>query len=85
VKGSNADALPAPSSRASIARECRGIQTGAEMTPRIPDNVWSLVTIMGSNTMPPRDPTDDDDEEDEEEEDDEDRHEEPAIVREPDE
>jgi hypothetical protein len=44
---------------------------------------WSLVTIMG-NTMPPRDPNDDDDE-DEEDEEDEDRHEEPAVVREPDE
>jgi hypothetical protein len=55
------------------------------MTPRIPDNVWSVVAIMGSNTMSPRDPTDDDEEEDEEEEDDEDRHKEPAVVREPDE
>jgi hypothetical protein len=59
------------------------------MTPRIPENIstwlvdWSLVTIMG-NTMPPRDPSEDDDE-DEEDEEDEDRHEEPAIVREPDE
>ena len=59
------------------------------MTPRIPANIstwlvaWSLVTIMG-NTMPPRDPNDDDDE-DEEDEEDEDRHEEPAVVREPDE
>jgi hypothetical protein len=59
------------------------------MTPSIPENIsiWlvdrSLVTIMG-NTMPPRDPNDDDDE-DEEDEEDEDRHEEPAVVREPDE
>jgi hypothetical protein len=59
------------------------------MTPRIPENIsiWlvdrRLVTIMG-NTMPPRDPNDDDDE-DEEDEEDEDRHEEPAVVREPDE
>jgi hypothetical protein len=59
------------------------------MTPRIPENIstwlvdWSLVTIVGS-TMPPRDPNDDDDE-DEEDEEDEDRHEEPAVVREPDE
>jgi hypothetical protein len=51
------------------------------MTPRIPDNVWSVVAIMGSNTMSPRDPTDDDEEEDEEEEDDEDRHKEPAVVK----
>ncbi len=59
------------------------------MTPRIPENIsswlvdWSLVTIIG-NTTPPRDPNDDDDE-DEEDEEDEDRHEEPAVVREPDE
>jgi hypothetical protein len=57
------------------------------MTPRIPENVatwlvnWSLV----SDTPPPRDPNDDDDDEDEEDEEDEDRHEEPAVVREPDE
>jgi hypothetical protein len=55
------------------------------MTPRIPENVstwlvdWCLVTIIG-NTMPPRDPNDDDDEDEE----DEDRHDEPAVVREPD-
>ena len=59
------------------------------MTPRIPENIstwlvdWSLVTII-DNTMPPRDPNDDDDE-DEEDEEDENRHEEPAVVREPDE
>ena len=59
------------------------------MTPHIPENIstwlvdWSLVTIMG-NTMPPRDPNDDEDE-DEEDEEDEDRHEEPAVIREPDE
>jgi hypothetical protein len=48
------------------------------------ENIWSLVTVMGGNTMPPRDPTDDDDE-DAEDEQDEDRQEEPAVVREPDE
>jgi hypothetical protein len=53
------------------------------MTPRIPDSIWSLVTIMGRNTLPPRDPNDDD--EDEEEEEDEDREDEPPVVREPDE
>jgi hypothetical protein len=59
------------------------------MTPRIPENIftwlvgWRLVTIV-ENTMPPRDPNDDDDE-DEEDEEDEDRHEDPAVVREPDE
>jgi hypothetical protein len=53
--------------------------------PRIPENIWSLITVMASsNPMPPRDPNDDDDE-DEEDEEDEDRHEEPAVVREPDE
>ena len=57
------------------------------MTPRIPENIstwlvdWRLV--MG-NTMPPRAPNDDDDEDEANEEDD-DRHEEPAVVREPDE
>ena len=83
MKGSNADALLPPSRRANIFRECRDIRTG-EMLPRISENIWSLVTIMGGNTMPPRDPTDDDDE-DEEDEEDEDRHLEPAVVREPDE
>jgi hypothetical protein len=57
---------------------------GADMTPRIPENVstwlvdWSLVTIM-ANTMPPRDPNDDEDEDKE----DEDRQEDPAVIREP--
>jgi hypothetical protein len=27
------------------------------MLPRIPEHICSLVTIMGGNTMPPRDPT----------------------------
>jgi hypothetical protein len=59
------------------------------MTPRIPENLstwlidWTLVTIIMGNTMPPRDPNDDDDEEEEDEEG-EDRHDEPAVVREPD-
>ena len=55
------------------------------MTPSIPENFWlvdwSLVTIIG-RTMPPRDPNDDD--EDEEDEEDENRHDEPAVIREPD-
>ena len=55
------------------------------MTPRIAENIWSLVSSIGSNTMPPRDPNDHNDDDDEDEEDDEDRHEEPAVVREPDE
>ena len=56
------------------------------MTPCTPENTfswlidWSLI-IMG-NTVPPRDPNDDDDE-DEEDEEDEDRHEDPAVIREP--
>jgi hypothetical protein len=41
---------------------------------------WTL----GGNAMPPRDPNDDDDENEEDEED-EDRHDEPAVIREPDE
>jgi hypothetical protein len=53
------------------------------MTPRTPDNIWSLVTLMGRNAIPPRDPNDDDDDEDDEE--DEDGEDEPAVVREPDE
>jgi hypothetical protein len=52
--------------------------------PPIPENIRSLVTIMGGNRIPPRDPNDDDDEDDDDEED-EDRDEEPAVVREPDE
>ena len=71
------------------------------MTPNILENIstwlvdWSLVTIMG-NTTPPRDPNDEDDEDDEDnkddkdddeddENDDDERHDEPAVVREPDE
>jgi hypothetical protein len=52
-------------------------QTGADMTPRILDDIstwfvdWSLITIMG-NTMPPRDPDDDDDEDEEDGQDEED-------------
>jgi hypothetical protein len=53
------------------------------MTPHIPENIWSLVTLMGGNTMPPRHPNDDD--EDEEDEEDEELDEEPPVVREPDE
>jgi hypothetical protein len=57
------------------------------MILRIPEDLstclvsWRLVT----NMTPPRDPNDDDGNEDEEDEEDEDRHEEPAVVREPDE
>ena len=56
------------------------------MTQRLTENCLvdclSLVTIVG-NTMPPRDPNDDDDDEDEDEEH-EDQHDEPAVIREPD-
>jgi hypothetical protein len=56
------------------------------MSPRTPDNTWSLVSIMGRNAIPPRDPNDDDDEdEDEDDEEDEDGDDDPAVVREPDE
>ena len=54
------------------------------MTPRIPDNIWRLIAIMGGTAIPPRDPNDDDDE-DEEDEEDEDGDDDPAVVREPDE
>jgi len=52
------------------------------MTPHIPENfsTWLSVGFTG-NALPPRDPNDDDDD-DEDEEDEED--EEPAVVREPD-
>jgi hypothetical protein len=56
------------------------------MTQRLTENWlvdWGLVTIMG-NTMPPRDPNDDDDDEGQDEEH-EDQHDEPAVIREPDE
>ena len=43
------------------------------------------ILIVTGTAPPPRDPTDDDDDEDEEDEEDEGRHEEPAVVREPDE
>ena len=77
-----------PRARAlTSVHECRDIHTGADMTPRIPENVptslvgWSLV----GNTMPPRDPNDDDDAEDEDGDAEPDDDVEPAVVREPDE
>jgi hypothetical protein len=54
------------------------------MIPRIPDNILTLLVTIAGAVLPPRDPNDDDDE-DEEDEEDEDRHEEPPVVREPDE
>jgi hypothetical protein len=53
------------------------------MIPCTPESTWSLISIIGSNMIPPRDPdNDDEDEEDNEHEDDD---EEPPVVREPDE
>jgi hypothetical protein len=63
----------------------RASLTNRSVTQRLTENClvdWSLVTIMG-NRMPPRDPNDDDDDEDEDEEH-EDQHDEPAVIREPD-
>ena len=54
------------------------------MIPRIPDNILTLLVTITGAVLPPRDPNDDDDE-DEEDEEDEDRHEEPPVVKEPDE
>ena len=80
MKDSNADALPGANARAN------NVVTSTQepiMTPRTPDNIWSLLAIAGRNAIPPRDPNDDDDDEDDEE--DEDGEDEPAVVREPDE
>jgi hypothetical protein len=46
------------------------------MTIRIPENVFIV-----DDTMPPRDPNDDEEEEDDEEN--EEKHNEPAVIREP--
>ncbi len=57
------------------------------MTLRVPENFpgWLVYrALVAENTEPPRDPNDDD-AEDEEDEEDEDRHDEPPIIREPDE
>jgi len=81
VKDSDADALPGADARANIVMTVATSTQEPIMTPRIPDNIWSLVTIIGGNAIPPRDPNDDDDNEDEEEDEDDD----PAVVREPDE
>ena len=77
-------ALPTPARALTSVRECRDTQQEPDMTQRLTENWlvdWSLVTGKG-NTMPPRDPNDDDDDEDEDEDD---QHEEPAVIREPDE
>src|SRR5215472_12724359 len=84
VKDSNADALPGANARANIVMNVATSTQEPIMTPRISDNIRSLVTIIGGNAIPPRDPNDDDDDNEDEEED-EDGDEDPAVVREPDE
>jgi hypothetical protein len=73
----------------SLARRRMARQTGQGpertqmMTPNSPWSNWRLSTIV-DDTMPPRDPSDDDDDEEEEEdEENEERHNEPAVIREP--
>jgi hypothetical protein len=63
--------------------------SGADMTPRIPENFstwlagWNLVTVM-RNTPPPRDPNDNDEEEDEDDNNDEQNDDrDPAVIRDP--
>ena len=85
MKDSNADALPSANARANNANNVVTSTQEPIMTPRTPGNIWSLVTLMGRNAIPPRDPNDDDDDEEEDEEEDEDRDDDPAVVREPDE
>ena len=53
------------------------------MTPRIPESVFTLLSLVG-NTVPPRDPNDDDDQE-QEDDDEADDDREPVVIREPDE
>jgi len=84
VKDSNADALPGANAGANIVMSGAASTQEPIMTPWIPDNIWSFVTIIGGNAIPPRDPNDDEDE-DEDDEEDEDGEDEPAVVREPDE
>jgi hypothetical protein len=52
------------------------------MTPRMPEDVFTLLSFV-LNTVPPRDPNDGDDDEDDEDDEANDR--EPAVIREPDE
>jgi hypothetical protein len=56
------------------------------MIPRISENVpvWWVDWSFVGNRMPPRDPNDDDDNDEDEDEEDEDRHDEPAVISEPD-
>jgi hypothetical protein len=55
------------------------------MTPRIPESIPTIWTIVTINAMPPRDPNHEEDDGDEDEDDDEESDDEPAVVREPDE
>jgi hypothetical protein len=48
------------------------------VTPKMPEDI-----LIVDNTIPPRDPNDDDDEEEEEDEENEEKHNEPAVIREP--
>jgi hypothetical protein len=57
--------------------------TEADMTPRIPESVFTLLGLV-DNTVPPRDPNDDDDDEEQEDDDEADDDREPAVIREPD-
>jgi len=58
----------------------QGPERAEIMTPNSPWSNWRLSTIV-DDTMPPRDPNDDDDEEEDEEP--EEKHNEPAVIREP--
>jgi hypothetical protein len=53
-----------------------------EFSARLVD--WSFF-VLGSNTMPPRDPDEDDEDDEGDEEEDEEDEDEPPVVREPDE
>lgn len=55
------------------------------MTPRIPESLFTWLSLVG-NTVPPRDPNNNNNEDEEEEDEDEaDEDREPAVIREPDE
>jgi hypothetical protein len=60
------------------------VEEEPEMTRLISESTWSLLTMIGGNTIPPRDPNDDD-EDNEEDNEHEEEDEEPPVVREPDE
>jgi len=67
--------------RRRMARQTgQGPERAEIMTPNSPWSNWRLSTLV-DDTMPPRDPNDDDDEEEDEEP--EEKHNEPAVIREP--